>query len=227
MSTQTGSINQAFLKKLKQEINKYSPHPKQVKIIAVTKNRPFSSIMSAVKNNIYNIGENKVQETEQKTTKKTKPQNLQMHFIGQIQTNKIKKAVHIYDLIQSVDTHKKIIKINKEASKIKKKQKILLQVNIAKNKNQGGATPKELISLYNTTKQQTNVELKGIMSIGPNTTNTKRINKHFQETNKIFKKLKKQSEEQITEISAGMSQDYIPALKHGATMLRIGTKLFS
>ena len=117
-------INNEELKKIIKNIELKSPHPKKVKIIAITKEQGSQAIKAAQKEKLYNIGESRIQELEKKLTKQTKKKNLKIHLIGHLQRNKAKKAVKLCHYIQTVDSIKIAKKINEEALKINKKQKI-------------------------------------------------------------------------------------------------------
>ena len=212
------------LKQIQQDIKKHSPHPKKVNIIAVTKTLSTKTVLNTINNNLFIIGENKVQETINKI-KNIKNVRLQVHLIGHLQTNKTKKAVNLYDVIQTADSEKIINKINYFANKINKKQKILIQINITNNNNQHGIHPSKTIELINKTKKLKNIKLIGLMAIGPNTSNKTEIKKYYKKTQKIQKEIQ-QKHKNIKELSIGMSKDYIIALQHGATMIRLGTILF-
>ena len=128
--------------------------PEEVTIVAVTKNHPFSAIETALENNIFNIGENRVQETEKKLEGKILPPKTKLHLIGHLQKNKVRKAVKIYDYIQTVDSITLAKKINKTSFEYKKIQKILLQINIGNKESRKDFLTSEIelaaekISLY-------------------------------------------------------------------------------
>tara|TARA_B100000686_G_scaffold161114_1_gene168718 strand:+ start:207 stop:878 length:672 start_codon:yes stop_codon:yes gene_type:complete len=220
----TAPINQAALLKINKNIQKYSPYPEKVKLIAVTKNLKFSSIKSSYENQIFNIGESRLQETQQKIKNKQNIKELNWHFIGPLQTNKIKKIVKIYNIIQTVDTEKKAEKINKEAKKINKKQSIMIQVNISKAQQQQGVFLDHLEEFYLKINKLTNIKVLGFMAIGPNTENKKEIKEKFRELKQFTQKKYKNKS---LELSLGMSDDYTIALQEGSTYIRIGTKLFT
>ena len=218
-------INKKNLQKIIKNIEKHSPHPDKVKIIAVTKNLSYMAIKSSEKNNIFNIGENRVQETKDKIKNQIKNKNTQIHFIGNLQSNKVSPAVALYDVIQSVDNEKTLKKINNAAENKNKKQKIFLQIKINKEPNQKGANKEEIKKLIKAAKKLSNIKIMGLMSIGPNTKNEKKIIKSFnyaKETQEEIQKIDKN----CNYLSLGMSNDYVFALKAGATHLRIGTSLF-
>ena len=135
---------------------------KQTKIIAVTKNQPIKAVDLALKNNIYIIGENRVQETIEKFKNYKKRKQIELHLIGHLQRNKAKKAVENYDVIETADSQKIINKINIEAKKIKKKQKIYLQINIGKDPKKHGLYKDEVEDICLTTKKKNMFKLKGL-----------------------------------------------------------------
>ena len=219
------TINIKNLHTIHANINKISPHPGLVKIAAVTKTLSYKAIENAYKNNLLIIGENKIQETIQKTKQFKKPKKLKIHFIGHLQTNKIKKAVSMYDVIQTVDSEKLAIKINSCAKEQKKKQKIFIQVNISENPRQFGVKKENTRALINNIVKMKNINICGLMAIGPNTTNKIKTGECYKDIYKLYNKIKKKHNS-IKELSIGMTRDYKIALKNGATIIRLGTSLF-
>ena len=224
MCLRDAQVNIKNLTEIQQNINKHSPFPEKVKIIAVTKTFSAKTILNALDNNLVIIGENKVQETLKKI-KKIKHKKFEKHLIGHLQSNKTKSAVKIYDIIQTADSEKIINKINRFSEQINKKQKILIQINITDNKKQYGIKKEGVVGFIEKIKQLKNIELIGLMAIGPNTTNKKTTNQYYKKIKLLQNKVLKINKE-ARELSIGMSGDYIEALKHGATMIRLGTILF-
>ena len=218
------TVNKKALSAIYKNIKKHSPHPKKVKIIAVTKGFSWSTIQSATENGLYFVGENKIQETKKKLENKT--EKIKLHMIGHLQSNKAKEAVLLYDTIQTVDSYKIANKINKEAKKNETKQKILIQINISKNRKQHGLNIKEATPLAMEIQKMKNISLIGLMAIGPQTKDEKEIHRGYKELYKKQQWLQKNISKTIKELSIGMSEDYILALKNSATMIRIGSKLF-
>ena len=195
--------------------------------MAVTKTLSYQSINSAVKNNIFLIGESKVQETEKKL-KKIKPKErkkIKLHLIGRLQSNKIKKAIKIYDVIETVASLKTLYLIQKEAEKIKEKQKIYFQINIGKDPKKNGIKPKELFEMIATTSKLKNIKLEGLMTILPQNSTTKNQERLYKKMKSLLEKVKKR-EKKCKNLSMGMSEDYNIASKEGATHVRIGTLLY-
>ena len=195
------------------------------KIIAVTKTLPKEAICLAIKNKIYKIGENKIQEAEKKFSNFQKRNKIELHFIGALQTNKVKKAVSLFDIIQTVDTIKTIDKIDKEAEKINKKQKIYLQINTSQDPKKRGIKEEDIKVFYNHIKTKKHTTLTGVMTILKNNLTDKETKYYYQKTKKMQKKIE-QKIKTCKQISMGMSKDFQLALEAGATEVRIGTALF-
>ena len=221
-----GTLNVDALNQINTNIKKLSPHPKKVKIIAVTKKFSFSAIQQAKKYNIFNIGENKIQEFEKKKEGQTIPLKMKTHFIGRLQRNKIKKAIKLFNIIQSVDSLKTAKKINEEAKKIEKIQEIYLQINISEDPNKQGFKEKEIYRVSREIKKMKNLKTRGTMTIIGADQKKEENKKNFKKLKEITQKIKLKVLPTCIEISMGMSQDYKEALEEGATNIRIGTKLY-
>ncbi len=219
-------INKKALKIIQEDIQKHSPDPPTVNIIAVTKTFSHTSIQSAEKNKINNIGENKVQETKDKILQHPPHKTTKLHLIGHLQRNKVSLAVSIYNVIQSVDSIKLLNKINHCAIIHNKKQKVFLQIKNNKETSQSGFNEKEILKAAEHANQLSNIQTIGLMTIGPNTKNVEKIKKTFKQTKRIQQIINSRIDRGCKYLSMGMSQDYILALQEGATHLRIGTKLF-
>jgi len=174
---------------------------------------------------IKKFGENKIQEAEKKYKNHPQRENIQLHFIGKLQSNKIKKAVNLFDVIQTTENIKQAAKINKEAQKLQKKQKIYIQINISKDTQKSGVLIKDLKSLLLFVEKQPHIQLCGLMTILKKGLKAKENFTYFKELKntqeKIYKKIPT-----CTQTSMGMSGDYKEALKAGATEIRIGRALF-
>ena len=220
MPLQNKEINKKNLLKIKQTIKP------QTKIMAVTKTLSYKAIDSAIKNKIYIIGENKIQETEKKIKNYKNRKSIKLHLIGHLQSNKTKKAVKLYDTIETVDTKKILNKIDKEAEKIKKIQNIFLQINIGGDKNKHGFLEEEAYSVCKKTEKRKNTSIKGLMTILPNKIKKTEQKKLYNKMKKIQKKISKTINKECQNLSMGMSQDYEIASQSGSTQIRIGTFLY-
>jgi len=187
------------------------------KIIAVTKTFPINEILPLVEYGHLNYGENKVQEAVDKWTNiKERNQNIKLHMIGKLQTNKVKMAVKLFDFIHSVDSEKLAKKIADEQLKINKNIKIFIQVNIGLENQKAGVNIQNIRKLADCCRKL-NLNLCGLMCIPPANIEPDR---YFEQMNKI------NSTFDFTELSMGMSSDYIQATLNNATYLRIGSSIF-
>jgi len=195
------------------------------KIIAVTKTRSKKAVSLAIKNKIYKIGENKVQEAEKKFSNFKDRGKIELHLIGDLQTNKIKKAVKLFDVIQTANRIKTIDKIDKEAQKINKRQKVYLQINVSQDPRKKGIKEEEINRFCKHIKTKKNIILSGVMTILKQGLDKKKIKKYYKKIKKTQEQIKKTTPT-CKQASMGMSQDYKTALSQGATEVRIGTALF-
>ncbi len=189
----------------------------KIKVIAVSKTFPIEQILPLIKKGHVDYGENKVQEAINKWTDiKLSYPKIKLHLIGKLQTNKVKFAVKLFDYIHSVDSEKLAKKISEEEKKINKKVKIFIQVNIGDEDQKSGINKNQLTSFYLYCKQL-ELDVIGLMCIPPNNKNSA---DYFKEMQLLTKK------HQFSELSMGMSSDYIDAAKNFATFLRIGSSIF-
>jgi len=187
------------------------------KIIAVSKTFPIENILPLIEHGHLHYGENKVQEALDKWTEiKIKNNNIKLHLIGKLQTNKVKFALKIFDYIHSLDSEKLATKIANEQVKQDKKLKIFIQVNIGDEDQKSGVQKERLVDFYKYCKNL-NLDIVGTMCIPPNDQNSEN---YFSEMNKINKNI------DFKELSMGMSGDYLSAIKNNATYVRIGSKIF-
>ena len=192
-------------------------HDKLPTIIAVSKTFPIENVLPLIEHGHLNYGENKVQEAIDKWSDiKPKYNQLKLHLIGRLQTNKVKFAIQIFDYIHSVDSEKLAIKIAEEQVKQEKKPRIFIQVNIGNEQQKSGINKEKLSDFFNFCKNL-NLDIIGTMCIPPNDGN---VEKYFSEMNKINQELN------FKELSMGMSGDYQDAIKNNATYVRVGSKIF-
>ena len=200
--------------KLKLEAQKISKLPK---IIAVSKTFGIEKILPLIEYGHLDYGENKVQEAVDKWTKiKIDNPNIKLHMIGKLQTNKVKFAIKIFDFIHSVDSLKLAKKIADEQIKQNKKLNLFIQVNIGSEHQKAGIGKSELVNLYRYCKEL-NLNVIGLMCIPPA---SEEVEKYFSQTNLLNKQLN------FSELSMGMSSDYLKAVEHSSSYLRIGSSIF-
>ena len=187
------------------------------KIVAVSKTFKIDQILPLIEYGHVDYGENKVQEAIEKWTEVKKVKSkVKLHMIGKLQTNKVKFAVQIFDYIHSVDSKKLAKKIADEQNKLNKKIKIFLQINIG-NENQKSGVNKNDVSQLASYCKEINLDLVGLMCIPPANIDPE---DYFEEMNKLNKTLN------LTELSMGMSSDFLVAAKHFSTYLRVGSGIF-
>lgn len=196
-----------------------------ITLVAVSKTVPPARINEAIGAGIRIIGENKVQEAQQKFDK---VDEVNWHMVGHLQTNKVKYALKIFDLIQSVDTYHLAEEINKRAEKDGKKVPVLIEVNTSGEESKYGCNPEEAEDLVLRVSQLPSVEVKGLMTIGLFSEDPALVRPCFIKLREIFENLKTQniSNAKIDTISMGMSADFELAIEEGSNMVRIGTAIF-
>ena len=187
------------------------------KIIAVSKTFGMDKILPLIEHGHLDFGENKVQEAIEKWSDvKSNKNNIKLHLIGALQTNKVKLAVKLFDYIHSVDTEKLAKKISDEQKKQKKRIKIFIQVNIGNEQQKSGVNKSFISDLYSSCKSL-DLDVVGLMCIPP-------MNKS---SNIFFKEMSILNENlNLDELSMGMSADYLDAIKNSATYVRIGSNIF-
>lgn len=191
-----------------------------ISIIAVSKNRSVEQIRQIVDAGIINIGENRVQEATIKYKAFRAHSAIKWHLVGHLQTNKVKEAVKIFDLIQSVDSLRLAREIDQQANKIDKIQDILVQVNTSAEATKYGFDPSEVIEALKEIKELKNISVKGLMTIGL-------LVDDPEKARPCFKKLREIGDKTGLEIlSMGMSDDFEIAIEEGANMIRIGRGIF-
>ena len=187
------------------------------KIVAVSKTFKIDKILPLIEYGHIDYGENKVQEAVEKWTEIKKINSkVRLHMIGKLQTNKVKFAVQIFDYIHSVDSEKLAKKIADEQNKINKKIKIFLQVNIGDENQKSGINKNDVIQLVSYCKE-IDLDLIGLMCIPPANIDPE---VYFDEMNKLNKTL------ELSELSMGMSSDFLLAAKHLSTYVRVGSSIF-
>ena len=212
MSTIIESYN-----KIKSNILSVKP-VQNVNIIAVSKTFPLEHIDPLIKYGHQHFGENKVQEAVAKwSALKEEDNNVKLHMIGKLQSNKAKDAVKLFDYIHSLDNQKLADALSKHQMNLKKNLNYFIQVNIGNEIQKSGIPIGELDPFYNYCKNEINLNILGLMVIPPNDNNP---GKYFRSLNELNKSLA------LQDLSMGMSADYIEAVKYGATFIRVGSSIF-
>jgi len=203
--------------------------PTHVTLVAVSKTKPNEDLLEAYEAGQRIFGENKVQELTQKYEEL--PKDIEWHFIGHLQTNKIKYIAPFVSLIHGVDSNKLLKAINKEGKKINRKINCLLQFHIAEEESKFGLSIDEAKELLNSEsfKELDNITVCGVMGMATYTDNNNQIASEFRHLNTIFHELKDtffKDDENFKTISMGMSGDYELAIENGSNMVRVGSSIF-
>lgn len=209
------------IENIKNEINNLN---KKTELVAVSKFFPVEDIKLAIESGQLIFGESKAQELRDKY-EILKNEKIKWHFIGRIQTNKIKYIVPICELIHSVSRIKEIKEIDKRAKENDKIQKILIEVNTSGEESKSGINPDMVNDFIEKTKNFNNIEICGLMTMAPFTNDENIIRNSFHSLRKIKEELSKKYKN-IKELSMGMSNDYKVAIEEGSTLIRVGSKIF-
>ena len=203
--------------KIKSNIENLKP-AKQVNIVAVSKTFSLEHIKPLIDYGHNHFGENKVQEAKSKWQElKKKNQNLNLHMIGKLQSNKAKNAIELFDYIHSLDSQKLADILSKTQKNTNKFLKYFIQVNLANETQKSGISVNELDGFLDYCTREKNLEVLGLMILPPNNDNSK---KYFQLLDNLNKNLA------LKELSMGMSSDYLEAVKFNSTYVRIGSQIF-
>ena len=204
------------LLRIREEIN--LKNAQNVKIIAVSKTFNKDKLLPLIEFGHKDFGENKVQEALTKWGEiKIKYKQVKLHMIGKLQSNKVKHAVKIFDYIHSLDNIKLAKKISQEQKKISKNIKLFIQVNIGKEQQKSGIELSEVKNFLNICKDDLKLNVVGLMCIPPN---DDKSDEYYSKMQQLKNEIK------LEELSMGMSNDYQDAIKYGATMIRVGSKIF-
>jgi pyridoxal phosphate enzyme (YggS family) len=203
--------------------------PEKVRLVAVSKFHPESAILDAYKTGQRIFGENRVQELLAKY--ENLPKDIEWHFIGHLQMNKVKQIVRFIDTIQSIDTVKLLTEVNKEAAKVNRTIKVLFQVHIAKEEHKFGFSFDEIEELFkkDVFPSFPNLIISGLMGMATFTDEKEEIRKEFHALSAFYQKIKSlycPSNVSFRELSMGMTDDYPIAIEEGSTIIRIGSKIF-
>ncbi|MBO4983557.1 MAG: YggS family pyridoxal phosphate-dependent enzyme [Clostridia bacterium] len=204
-----------------ENINKYSKG-KKAQLLMATKMQSAEDINYLIDNGAYIIGENKVNELLEKYESYDKRAHI--HFIGTLQSNKVKYIIDKVELIHSVDKLSLLEEIDKRAKKIGKTMDVLLEVNSGREESKGGIFPEDVCEFYKKAIEFKNVRVRGLMTMAPRCETREEYLHYFGITKELFDTLFKNDENAI--LSMGMSESYTYALEAGATLVRVGSKIF-
>ena len=200
-----------------------------VRLVAVSKYHPVEALQEAYDAGQRMFGESHVQELVAK--QEVLPKDIEWHFIGHLQTNKVKYIAPFIRLIHSVDSAKLLKEINKQAQKAERVVDVLLQIHVAMEETKFGFTPEEVIAMLEdgAWKELKHVRIVGLMAMATNTDDEAQIAGEFERVSQLFQMLKKgvfAANPEFKELSMGMSGDYLIAQEHGSTLVRVGSMIF-
>ena len=205
--------NEIQEKSIQLNYNNYKPN-----IVAVSKTFPLTHVIPLINHGHIHFGENKVQEAIEKWSDiKNNFENIKLHMVGKLQTNKVKHVIPLFDYIHSLDNLKLAEKIANEQSKKNKKIKIFIQINIANESQKSGIQTEQIENFYKICHNDLGLNIIGLMCLPPKNIADE---KYFSEMFNLSRKIK------LSDLSMGMSNDYIAAIKYRSTFLRIGSKIF-
>jgi hypothetical protein len=220
------SVNLPAYQKINEQLKPYN-----AKLVAVSKIKPAADIQALYDAGQRIFGENYVQELQEKQP--MLPADIAWHFIGHLQSNKVKYIAPFVSMIHAVDSFKLLEEINKQAARHNRTIHCLLQVHIAVEETKFGLNEEELEQLLETYRQQesrlTNIRIAGLMGMASNTENMQQVRNEFRQLHELQQRFKSRffpDQDAFTELSTGMSGDYTIALEEGSTMVRIGSMLF-
>ncbi len=200
--------------------------PEQVELVAVAKGRTAAEILEAVQAGARIVGENFVQEAEQ--AHQIIGDRVQWHFIGHLQSNKVKKAVNIFDMIETVDSVKIAREIDKRCGEMGKVMPVLVEVNIGRERQKSGVLPEQVEPLIGEISIYPNIRVTGLMTIEPEGCSPEDSRQYFAQAKKLYDSIGRLGLHNVVMkyLSMGMSATYRIALEEGANMVRIGTAIF-
>lgn len=200
--------------------------PDGVQLVVAAKTRQPAEILAAVEAGAKIIGENYVQEAER--AYRVIGNRAEWHFIGHLQRNKVKKAVELFDMIETVDSVEMASEIDKRCAQIGKVMPVLVEINSGRENQKSGVFPENVEPLVREISTLHNIRVTGLMTMGPTLANAADLRPYFAETRRIFEKLKEMGrpDVEMRYLSMGMTDSYRVAIEEGASMVRLGSKIF-
>ena len=200
--------------------------PKGVLLVAAAKTRSPAEVKAAIQAGIQIVGYNYVQEAE--LLKQNIDEPVEWHMIGHLQRNKVKKAVHLFDMIETIDSVPLAKEVNKHCEKLNKIMPVLIEINSGEESNKTGVLPENVITLIHQINNLNNLQILGLMTMGPRFGNPENARPYFKITKALFEQIKKMEipRVEMRYLSMGMSNSYKIAIEEGANVVRIGTRLF-
>lgn len=198
--------------------------PSDITLVAVSKTFPAEAVQAALEAGQLVFGENKVQEGIEKVP--VLPKNLEWHLIGHLQSNKIRKALPLFQWIETVDSLKRATQIDRIATELDLRPKLLLQVNIGEDEAKSGYSPESVATDLDALAGLSQVAVRGLMTIPPVEESLDQTRRHFARLRELRDQLETRSGLSLPELSMGMSHDFEIAIEEGATLVRVGSSIF-
>ncbi len=217
---------QAFRERMARACERSQRDPSEIDLVAVTKTVDADRITAAIRAGVRIVGENRVQEALRKKPQVTVP--AQWHMIGHLQTNKVRKALQIFDMVQSLDSLHLAAELDKQAEKLGRQIEVLIEVNTSGEASKFGVQPQETQIFIRELERFPRIVVKGLMTIGPLTDDEQRIRQSFRMLRELFESLKStdQPRVEMRHLSMGMTDDFEIAIEEGSNMVRIGRAIF-
>lgn len=198
---------------------------REVQLLAVTKVFPAPVVSNAVAAGQTRFGENRIQEAEAKIPAVASP-GLEWHLIGHLQSNKVRRAVRLFDVIQTLDSEKLISRVARCAREMEKVLPVYIQVNIGGEKQKHGAAPGAVGRLVQLVDRSPPLVLHGLMAIPPYAVDAEASRPYFRQLAKLAREVSRSRPEPVSGLSMGMSHDFRVAIEEGATLVRVGSRVF-
>jgi pyridoxal phosphate enzyme (YggS family) len=215
---------EAIIRRIRAAAERAERDPASVALMAVAKGQPPGRIRAAADAGLVLFGENRVQEAKAKIGQC--PGKLRWHMIGHLQSNKSRDAVHLFEMIQSVDSLALAVEIDKWCTKAAKTMPVLLEANLAGESSKFGFHPDQLLNTLAEINALPRIEVQGLMTIAPWTPEPEKVRPIFRRLRELKDACEQRLGAPLPHLSMGMSGDFEPAIEEGATMVRIGTALF-
>jgi hypothetical protein len=203
---------------------RYDRDTDDITIVAVSKKQPSAAIRRVVAAGIHNVGESRVQEAEPKINELGRI--ARFHMVGHLQTNKVKKALQLFDVVQSVDSLKLAEEVNRRAGEMERTVECLIEVNSSGEQGKYGVHVDDTIELVRKVERLSNISLTGLMTVGPLTDDEEAIRRAFRSCFDLYRVSRDIVGNQFDTLSMGMSDDFPHAIAEGSTMIRVGTSIF-
>lgn len=212
--------------KIKKAALRTNKNPEEIKLVAVTKTATIKQIKEAISVGVKIIGENKVQEAKEKY--QILSADIEWHLVGHLQTNKVKYAIEIFDLIHSVDSIKLVKEIDKRSLQFGMITNVLVEVNVSGEETKYGIKPEEVEPFLKEISEFSRIRVRGLMTIAPIAEDKEEVRPYFRKLRKLFEKIKIENMKNIRMdyLSMGMTEDFEAAIEEGANMVRIGRGIF-